>query len=184
MNPSDARGPGTAPNFNDWRSRSHVPTIVMMAATAFGIYICYLLAAPFLPSLAWALALAVLFTPFQRWLESRLKHVSVAAVVGVLGAFIVWIPAALFLALEGNWDKALILAVWGMMVIGTIDNLLRPILVANRLKLHTVLAFLSVVGGLILFGPAGLVLGPVALTVTMALLEIMRDRRGRGDSTG
>jgi predicted PurR-regulated permease PerM len=98
------------------------------------------------------------------------------AVVPVLGAFIVWIPAALFLVLEGSWGKALILALWGMFVVGTVDNLLRPILVGNRLKLHTVLAFMSVVGGLILFGPAGLILGPLALTVTTVLLEIWRGR--------
>jgi predicted PurR-regulated permease PerM len=98
------------------------------------------------------------------------------AVVPVLGAFVVWIPAAIFLAMEGSWEKALILAVWGAAVVGTIDNVLRPILVGQRLKLHTVLAFISVVGGLILFGPAGLILGPVALTVTMALLEVWRRR--------
>ena len=98
------------------------------------------------------------------------------AVVPVLGAFIVWIPAALFLVLEGNWGKALILALWGMFVVGTVDNILRPILVGNRLKLHTVLAFMSVVGGLIVFGPAGLLLGPLALTVTTVLLEIWRGR--------
>lgn len=98
------------------------------------------------------------------------------AVVPVLGAFVVWIPAALFLALEGSWAKALILTVWGMIVVGGIDNLLRPILVGNRLKLHTVLAFMSVVGGLIAFGPSGLILGPVALTVTTVLLEIWRRR--------
>jgi predicted PurR-regulated permease PerM len=63
-----------------------------------------------------------------------------------------------------------------MMVVGTIDNLLCPIQVGNRLKLHTVLAFMSVVGGLILFGPAGLILGPVALTVTTVLLEIWPTR--------
>jgi predicted PurR-regulated permease PerM len=98
------------------------------------------------------------------------------AVVPMLGAFVVWIPAVLFLALEGSWGKALILALWGMLVVGTIDNLLRPILVGNRLKLHTVLVFMSVVGGLILFGPAGLILGPVALTVTTVLLEIWSSR--------
>lgn len=93
------------------------------------------------------------------------------AVIPVLGAFIVWIPAAIYLALEGSWGKALILTLWGMLVVGTIDNLLRPILVGNRLKLHTVLAFLSVVGGIIVFGPVGILLGPVALTITSALLE-------------
>jgi len=101
------------------------------------------------------------------------------AVVPVLGAFVVWIPAALVLALEGSWGKALILTLWGMVVVGGIDNLLRPILVGNRLKLHTILAFMSVVGGLILFGPSGLVLGPVALTVTTLLLEIWRGRTRR-----
>ena len=94
------------------------------------------------------------------------------AVVPVLGAFVVWIPAALFLAMEGSWGKALVLTLWGILVVGTIDNLLRPVLVGNRLKLHTVLAFISVVGGLMWFGPSGLILGPVVLTITCVLLEI------------
>jgi predicted PurR-regulated permease PerM len=99
---------------------------------------------------------------------------AILAVVPMLGAFVVWIPAALFLALEGSWGKALILTLWGMLIVGTIDNLLRPVLVGSRLKLHTVLAFISVVGGLMLFGPAGLILGPVALTITTVLLEVWR----------
>ncbi|MCX6917107.1 MAG: AI-2E family transporter [Verrucomicrobia bacterium] len=346
--------PAMAPVANDWGARSHVRTLVLMAATAVGIYLCYRLALPFLPAFAWALALAVLFGPFHRRLESKTSYPSLAAaasvlivglilvvpatfvgqqliqesakgaeliktkvesgewrraleaqprlaplagwierqidvtgatqtlsnwltatgalfvkgsvvqvmgllltfyllffflrdrraalqllrslsplseaemdrlfgrvgdtiyatvygtlavsavqgllgglmfwwlglpapllwgvvmallaVVPVLGAFVVWIPAALFLALEGSWVKALILTIWGAAVVGTIDNLLRPILVGKRLKLHTILAFISVVGGLILFGPAGLILGPVALTVTIVLLEIWRSR--------
>jgi predicted PurR-regulated permease PerM len=103
------------------------------------------------------------------------------AVVPVLGAFIVWLPAALFLLLEGRWISALVLTAWGILVVGTIDNLLRPVLVGNRLKLHTVLAFLSVVGGLLLFGSSGLILGPVILTVTMGLLEIWA-KRGRAEA--
>jgi predicted PurR-regulated permease PerM len=98
------------------------------------------------------------------------------AVVPMLGAFLVWIPAALVLALEGSWGKALVLTLWGMLVVGTIDNLLRPILVGKRLRLHTVLAFISVVGGLLLFGPAGLILGPVTLTVTVVLLDVWHKR--------
>jgi predicted PurR-regulated permease PerM len=98
------------------------------------------------------------------------------AVVPVLGAFVVWMPAAVFLVLEGNWIDAMTLAAWGMFVVGTIDNLMRPVLVGNRLKLHTLLAFMSVVGGLVLFGAAGLILGPVALTITMELLIVWRNR--------
>jgi predicted PurR-regulated permease PerM len=101
-------------------------------------------------------------------------------VVPVLGTFVVWVPAAIFLALEGHWGSALILALWGLMVVSTVDNLLRPILVGNRLKLHTVLAFLSIVGGLLLFGAAGFILGPVILTVTMVLLESWTSRGRSG----
>jgi predicted PurR-regulated permease PerM len=105
------------------------------------------------------------------------------AIVPMLGAFVVWAPAALFLALQGHWGSALILALWGMLVVGTVDNLLRPILVGNRLKLHTVLVFLSVVGGLMLFGPAGVILGPIVLTVTIALLEIWFNRNSDETAT-
>lgn len=353
MNKHEAN-PTAATVANDWGSRSHAQALVLIVATAVGIYVCYRLTLPFLPAIVWALALAVLFTPLHQWLESKLKHPSLAAAVSVLvvglivavpatfvaqrlimesargaeiiktkvesgewrraieaqpriapladwierkvdpsgtvktlatwltatagsivkgsvvqmigfcltfyllfyflrdrraalqslrslsplsqaemdrlfgrvadtiyatvygtmavsavqgllgglmfwwlglpapllwgvvmallavvpmlGAFVVWIPAALFLAVEGSWGKALILTVWGGLVVGGIDNVLRPILVGKRLKLHTILAFISVVGGLILFGPAGLILGPVALTVTTVLLEIWPSR--------
>jgi predicted PurR-regulated permease PerM len=98
------------------------------------------------------------------------------AVVPMLGTYVAWVPAALWLGMEGSWGKALILAVWGGVLVGSIDNLLRPVLVGNRLRLHTVLACISVVGGLFLFGPAGLILGPVALTLTTVLLETWRSR--------
>ena len=94
------------------------------------------------------------------------------AVVPVLGAFIVWIPAAIFLLLDGSGWKALVLTIWGAVVVGGIDNLLYPILVGSRLKMHTIIAFVSIVGGLIVFGPSGLILGPVMFTVTRILLEI------------
>lgn len=98
------------------------------------------------------------------------------AVVPVLGAFIVWIPAAIVLALDGHLGKALLLALWGGVVVGGIDNVIYPILVGNRLKLHTVPAFIAIVGGLVVFGPSGLVLGPVTLTATVLLLEVWQRR--------
>ncbi|MEO5565246.1 MAG: AI-2E family transporter [Luteimonas sp.] len=94
------------------------------------------------------------------------------AVVPVLGAFIVWIPAALFLLLDGSGGKALILTLWGSIVVGGIDNVLYPMLVGRRLKMHTLMAFVSIVGGLIVFGSAGLILGPVTFAITRRLLEI------------
>jgi predicted PurR-regulated permease PerM len=98
------------------------------------------------------------------------------ALVPVLGTFVVWSPAALFLALNGNWGKAIILTTWGLTVVASIDNLLQPLLVGNRLRMHTLLVFMSIVGGLVLFGAAGLILGPVALTLTLGLLEAWQRR--------
>ena len=102
------------------------------------------------------------------------------AIIPVLGAFVVWVPAAIFLALNGHVGKALILTVWGAVVIGLIDNLLYPILVGNRLRLHTVAVFFAIVGGLEVFGAAGLILGPVVLALTDAVLQIWRRRTEAG----
>ena len=337
---------------SNWGSRKHVHTLVLMTATVAGVYVCYLLAAPFFPAFAWALALAVLFTPLHRWFESKIKYhnlsttlcvlvaalilvvpaifvaeriisetargaesikalfdsgewrrsfeehpilapvghwverqidlpelinnatawltgtaasfvqgsvlqliglvltfyiffyflrdrnallesirslsplseedmnrifagvsdtvhatlygtfavavvqgalgglmfwwldlptpllwgivMALLAVVPVLGAFIIWVPAAIFMVLEGSSGKALVLTLWGTIVVGGIDNLLYPMLVGKQLKMHTVLAFVSLVGGLIVFGPSGLILGPIIFTVTRLLLEIWR----------
>ena len=107
----------------------------------------------------------------------------VLAVVPVLGAFIVWIPAAIFLLLDGSGGKALLLALWGGIVVGGIDNLLYPMLVGRRLKMHTVIAFVSIVGGLILFGSSGLILGPLLFALTRLLLEVW-SRRNASSSLG
>jgi len=107
---------------------------------------------------------------------------AVLGIVPVLGTFIVWLPAAAFLALEGDWGRAAVLALWGLFVVSTCDNLLRPMLVGKVLRLHTVLAFISVVGGLFVFGAAGLILGPVTLTVTLVLLETWARRGAAGEA--
>lgn len=98
------------------------------------------------------------------------------AIVPVFGAFIVWIPAAIYLAIIGHWGQALTLAIWGGFVVSTIDNVLYPMLVGNRLKQHTVVAFIALVGGVTVFGSSGLILGPVVAAVTMLLLEIWQAR--------
>ena len=102
------------------------------------------------------------------------------AVVPVLGAFVIWIPVAIVLAIQGHWAKAVVLTVWGTVVIGLIDNLLYPILVGKRLRLHTVPVFIGILGGLMVFGASGLVLGPVLVALTDAVLNIWRCRTTQG----
>ena len=104
------------------------------------------------------------------------------AVVPMLGAFVIWVPAAVYLAVSGDWGKALILTAWGTIVVGLIDNLLYPILVKDQLRVHTVPAFISIVGGLILFGASGILLGPLIVTVTMFLMELWRVPVGGPDA--
>ncbi|HEV2798863.1 MAG TPA: AI-2E family transporter [Pyrinomonadaceae bacterium] len=96
------------------------------------------------------------------------------SLIPMAGAFIVWIPAAIFLAVTGHWVKAALLVAWGLFVIGTVDNFLRPKLVGERTKLHELFIFFSVLGGLQVFGVLGLVVGPVVLAITLALLDVMR----------
>jgi len=97
------------------------------------------------------------------------------SMIPVLGSFVVWVPAAIFLAATGHWGKAAILTAWGALVIGTIDNILRPKLVGGKTKLHELLIFFSVLGGLQVFGVLGLVVGPVIVAVTLALMDVFRE---------
>ena len=100
------------------------------------------------------------------------------AVVPVLGTALVWGPFAIYLALAGSWGKALILSFWGALVVGMIDNVLYPILVAGELRFHTLALFFFVLGGLIAFGFTGVILGPVILAVVTAFLEVWRLQKG------
>jgi predicted PurR-regulated permease PerM len=96
------------------------------------------------------------------------------SMIPMLGAFLVWVPAAIYLALTGHYVKAVMLVLWGTLVIGMIDNFLRPKLVGGRTRLHELLIFFAVLGGLHVFGVLGIVLGPVVLALAMSLIEVFR----------
>ncbi|MEO8597257.1 MAG: AI-2E family transporter [Candidatus Solibacter sp.] len=100
----------------------------------------------------------------------------IVALVPMFGTVLVWGPVALFLALSGSWVKALILVGWGALAVGLVDNLLYPYLVGNQLRMHTIPTFFAILGGIQLFGPAGLILGPVTLALTLGLLEVWTER--------
>lgn len=100
----------------------------------------------------------------------------VISIIPVLGSFVIWIPATIYLFLEDRWADAITLALWGGVVISTADNVVRPLLVGETLRLHTAPAFIAMLGGLQLFGAHGLILGPIAFTMTMLMLEFWRRR--------
>lgn len=107
---------------------------------------------------------------------------SLLAMVPMVGAAIVWLPAALLLLASGAPGKAAALAAIGALLISTIDNFLRPRLVGGRTGLHELVVFFAVLGGLQLFGLVGLLVGPAILAVAWALLDLFRaDELGIGD---
>jgi predicted PurR-regulated permease PerM len=98
------------------------------------------------------------------------------AMIPAFGSFLVWGPVAIYLGLTGHWGKALLLAVWGAVIVSTIDNILYPILVGSHLRAHTATILLSILGGIAVFGPIGIVLGPVLFTLAATLLDIWHTR--------
>jgi predicted PurR-regulated permease PerM len=103
---------------------------------------------------------------------------AVFAFVPVVDTVVLWLPAAVYLGLEGRWGEALGVAALGTVLVRVLENFLYPVLVRHRLKVPSIGIFIALVGGLLLFGWSGLVLGPVVLTVTTVLLEICRNRFG------
>lgn len=102
---------------------------------------------------------------------------TVASLIPSVGTALVWIPVAGGLAFSGRWIAALILTAVGIIVIGTVDNVMRPIFSRyGRLNLPTYVLFLAIFGGLALFGASGLILGPLLVRMGAEALEIARDQ--------
>lgn len=97
------------------------------------------------------------------------------ALVPVVGTAIIWVPAALWLALQGEPGYALFIAAWGIIVVGSVDNFLRPILISGRVEVPTLAVFIGVMGGLSAFGFVGLFLGPIVLGLVVALYRFTRE---------
>lgn len=101
---------------------------------------------------------------------------AIVAIVPYFGAYVVWAPVAIYFAMNGHWIKMAILIAVGSLIISTLDNFLYPMLVGAQLRQHTVSIFLSLLGGIWLFGISGLVLGPVIFSAAESLLAIWKDR--------
>jgi predicted PurR-regulated permease PerM len=87
-----------------------------------------------------------------------------------MGPPLVWIPAAVWLYFQGETGMAIFLAIWGLLLISSIDNIVKPYLISRGGSLPLLLVFMGVLGGLLAFGFIGVFLGPVILAVAYALL--------------
>jgi predicted PurR-regulated permease PerM len=97
------------------------------------------------------------------------------ALVPMVGTTIVWLPAALWLAASGETGYALFMLAWGLLVVGSVDNFLRPILISGRVEVPTLAVFVGVMGGLSAFGFVGLFLGPIVLGLVVALFRFIAE---------
>ena len=97
------------------------------------------------------------------------------ALVPFVGPAIVWVPVCLYLAVyEENLVAAGLLALWGMLVVGTVDNLVKVFVLHGQSQLHPLLALLSVLGGIQSLGPIGILVGPMVVVLLQTLLGILR----------
>ena len=100
---------------------------------------------------------------------------AVFSLVPVVGTATVWIPMSLYLVSSGAVMKGAILFVLGVTVIGLLDNFIRPLIIeAKSQKMHLLLVVFSLAGGLMLFGPSGVVLGPLVAALFVTFLEIYK----------
>jgi predicted PurR-regulated permease PerM len=97
-----------------------------------------------------------------------------ASVVPFVGTAAVWVPGTVYLLAIGAWPKAIVLAVWGAAVVSSVDNLLRPRLVAGRVRLSGLGMFVAMLGGLQAFGALGIILGPVLFATASGILDVVR----------
>jgi predicted PurR-regulated permease PerM len=107
------------------------------------------------------------------------------AIIPIVGPPLVWLPIALVMILEGSSTgsnvliiKGIILILYGIFIVGTIDNILKPKIIGDKAKVHPVMVLLGVVGGISMFGFIGIVIGPVILAVFMTFLQIYEEEKG------
>lgn len=98
---------------------------------------------------------------------------AICSLIPLVGASIVWLPTALWLLISGDVVRALILAAVGAGVIGTVDNILRPLLLSGRTSVSGLVLFIGLLGGVSAFGFVGLVVGPVVLVISGTLIEAL-----------
>jgi predicted PurR-regulated permease PerM len=97
---------------------------------------------------------------------------AIFSLVPVFGSFTIWGPASAILIISGSYAKGIGLFVFGVLVISSVDNILKPLIIGGRTRLHMLLIFFSVLGGIKFFGFIGFILGPIITVLCISLLEI------------
>lgn len=105
---------------------------------------------------------------------------TIASLVPMLGAGLVWFPVGLMLLFSGNIWQGIFMLAFGALVISLIDNILRPKLVGRDTEMHPLLVLFSTIGGISLFGVSGILIGPIITSIFLVLAEIYAHEYGSG----
>ena len=97
---------------------------------------------------------------------------AVLSIIPSVGSALIWAPAAIILAATGHIVKGVGLAAFCGVVVGSLDNVLRPILVGKDTQMHELMIFLGTLGGIIMFGVAGMIIGPILAALFITIWEI------------
>ncbi len=108
----------------------------------------------------------------------------IAALIPTIGTSLISVPAIAFLFLSGNTAEAVGLMFWAIIIVGTVDNLLSPYIVGNKINLPPLLILLSVLGGISLLGPVGILVGPLTISLLYTLISIYRNEFKTAVNTG
>ena len=101
--------------------------------------------------------------------------VAIAALIPLVGAPVVWIPVTLYLIFNGSYAKAIIVALFSFIVLGAIDNFLKPKLIGDKIKMSSFAIFLGVLGGISVFGILGIFVGPIIVALLVTCVDIYRE---------
>lgn len=99
---------------------------------------------------------------------------AICTFIPVVGTALVWGPASIVLLITGEWVKAIILALFGMLVISQIDTFVKPLLISGRTSIHNMLLMLGILGGISMFGFLGVILGPIIIALAISVLEFYK----------
>lgn len=108
---------------------------------------------------------------------------AICAPIPFVGTALVWLPGAIYLLMQGETLYGVLLIVWGVLVVSSIDNILRPLFISGRAKLPILVIVFGVLGGFLTFGLSGVVAGPVILALVMVFFEVYREETAISDQT-
>jgi predicted PurR-regulated permease PerM len=109
--------------------------------------------------------------------------VALLSMLPVGGASFVWVPAVAWLGYEGRWGFAIFMLVWGLVLVG-LESLLRPLLISGRARISALVIFVGVLGGIPAFGTIGIIVGPVVLSLAIALIEFAEESADAAQGAG